>query len=71
MLIGLCSLATTSKFQRNICFRAVCVININKNVKVVAIYESGLYMLGWPGSDCDQVSRSFVILQVYFLIHHE
>ena len=43
MLISLSSLATTSKFQNNFCFkmRAVGPINI-KNVKVVAIYESGL-----------------------------
>ena len=38
----------TSKFQKNICFkvRAVGLINIkykNSNVKVVAIYESGLW----------------------------
>ena len=46
MLISLTSLPTTSKFQKNICFktRAVGLINIKtrKNVKVVAICESGL-----------------------------
>ena len=44
MLISLSSLVTTSKFQKNFCFkmRAVGPINI-KNVKVVAIYESGLF----------------------------
>ena len=48
MLISPTSLATKSKFQKKICFktRAVGLINIKtKNVKVVAIYESGLYFL--------------------------
>ena len=45
MLISPTSLATTSKFQKNICFktRAVGLINIKaKECKSVAIYESGL-----------------------------
>ena len=43
MLISLSSLAATSKFQKNICFkmRAVGPINVQKNVKEVTIYESG------------------------------
>ena len=46
MLKSLSSLATTSKLQKNICFKMTAVGLIGKktkkNVKVVAIYESGL-----------------------------
>ena len=45
MLISPTNLATTSKFQKNICFkaRAAGLININTKECEVAIYESGLY----------------------------
>ena len=45
MLISLSGLAMMSKFQKNIFFKMrTGLINISiKNVKVVTIYESGLY----------------------------
>ena len=46
MLINLSSLATTSKIQNNICFKMNALIQ--KNVKVVAIYESSRF----PRSAC-------------------
>ena len=47
MLISLTSLATTSKSQKNFCFkmRAVGLINRQKDVEVVTIYESGLWLV--------------------------
>ena len=59
MPISLSSLATTSKFQKNICFKTRAVGLISINTKEVALYENDQYFV----PRCELLVRILLLFQ--------